>query len=176
MDFRKDKDKQINLDSTDKHKPFNRYDKIEIEEIHYLKSQGIKFCSNFHSKLPNISSAVKIEENVSEKISKKRNFSKQKLLLIRHNVRFRDGTTHHQDSCSMAKKLFEKKRKNSKKKLAYKSLFRFVFEQFFSFSSKKLLSEKVFQNVFFKGILHCQNLKWENDFVKKKNMMKTRKT
>ena len=39
MDFRTNKHKQINLDLADNDKPFNRYDKIEIEEIQYIKTQ-----------------------------------------------------------------------------------------------------------------------------------------
>ena len=96
---------------------------------------------------------------------------RQNSALIR--LRFREGTTLHQDSCSMAKTLFGKKQKKQENQSWLKMLqFVLLFNNSFVFPQKVAFRTIVGKQLFFKEILPSQILKWENNLGEKKSMLK----
>ena len=84
---------------------------------------------------------------------------RQNSALIR--LRFREGTTLHQDSCSMAKTLFGKKQKKQENQSWLKMLqFVLLFNNSFVFPQKVAFRTIVGKQSFFGEILHCQNPNW----------------
>ena len=84
---------------------------------------------------------------------------RQNSALIR--LRFREGTTLHQDLCSIAETLFGKKQKKQENQSWLKMLqFVLLFNNSFVFPQKVAFRTIVGKQSFFKEILHCQNLNW----------------
>ena len=123
----------------------------------FIFFQVNKFCENKYSIFFTVSQWIEgiqtKEESsklnlVSQAAGVQKKQCRQNSALIR--LRFREGTTWNQDSCSMAKTLFRKKtEKTRKSKLAENASICFAFQQFFCFSSKSCFQNNRWKTVVF---------------------------